>query len=99
MNEREFQRLAAVLAAGPGEAEWKPRGVRVPSSGSASTRYQSFPRASPPEGVQAAHQVSALMPEETLLTLPSARQTLMPPEYGVEARRGLQGVAGPQGRT
>ncbi len=39
------------------------------------------------------------MPEETLRTLASARQTLMPPEYGVEAKRGLQGTDEPEGRT
>jgi hypothetical protein len=52
-----------------------------------------------PAGVQADHQVEPVTADETLRTLASAKQTLMPPESGVEAKRGLQGVDESDGCT
>src|SRR5262245_28380409 len=52
--------------------------------------YQSEPSTSPPEGVTAAHQVSPLRLGASVRTLPSARQTDMPPGWAVTARVGSQ---------
>src|SRR5262245_57474798 len=52
-----------------------------------------------PAGVHPAHQVVALTPAEMVRVLPSARQTLMPLENGVEARLGLQTSPDGVGRT
>ncbi len=40
--------------------------------------------------IEAAHQVAPLMLGETERTLPSPRQTMMPPAWGVWARLGSQ---------
>src|SRR5262249_17180132 len=50
--------------------------------------YQSGPRSSFPDGVQAAHQVALLIEPDTRRTLPSAMQTFIPPVCPVEARVG-----------
>ena len=50
-----------------------------------SLAYQSLPRMSPPLRVQAAHHVVALTPLLTLRMLPSARPTMIVPEWGDDA--------------
>src|SRR3954463_11430898 len=58
---------------------------------SATGVYQSLAKTSPPAGVQAFHQVCALMPEVRKRTLPSARATFMPLVWGEEATRRSHG--------
>src|SRR5262249_39139569 len=51
---------------------------------------QSEPSTSSPEGVTAAHHVVPLILGASVRTLPSARQTCMPPEWAVAVRVGSQ---------
>jgi hypothetical protein len=61
--------------------------------------HQSLGSTSPPAGVQAAHQVWPLIDSEIKRTLASTMQTLMFPEWGLDARVGSQLPRNGLGRT